>query len=231
MTLLLTSAAAIAFVHTVLGPDHYVPFIALSKARDWPFVKTTWITVLCGLGHVLGSVVLGFIGIFAGLALHKLEITESIRGDVAAWLVIAFGLVYGVWGVNRAVRNKPHTHLHAHANGTEHQHLHSHRESHSHVHAADARNITPWILFTIFVFGPCEPLIPLLMYPAATNSVLSVVAVAVLFSVITIATMTALVLMGTFGLSFLPLKPLARFSHAIAGVTILLCGVAMHFGL
>jgi len=231
MTLLLSSAVAIAFVHTVLGPDHYLPFIAMSKARNWSFVKTTWITILCGLGHVLGSVVLGFIGIFAGLALHTLEITESIRGDVAAWLLIAFGLVYGAWGINRAIRNKPHTHIHAHASGTEHQHVHSHRGNHSHAHTAADRTITPWILFTIFVFGPCEPLIPLLMYPAATDSTLSVVFVAVLFSAVTIATMTALVLMGTFGLSYLPLKPLARFGHAIAGVTIFLCGVAMYFGL
>ncbi|HOD34406.1 MAG TPA: hypothetical protein PLR20_01590 [Syntrophales bacterium] len=29
---------------------------------------------------------------------------------------------------------------------------------------------TPWVLFTIFVLGPSEPLIPVLMFPAARNA-------------------------------------------------------------
>jgi hypothetical protein len=32
MQLLLTAAMSIAFLHTITGPDHYVPFIALSKS-------------------------------------------------------------------------------------------------------------------------------------------------------------------------------------------------------
>ena len=39
------------------------------------------------------------------------------------------------------------------------------------------------ILFTIFVFGPCEPLIPILMYPAAKSSVAGMLLVAGVFSV------------------------------------------------
>ena len=56
------AAAAIAFTHTITGPDHYLPFIVMSKARKWSLWKTSWITFLCGLGHVLSSVVIGEIG-------------------------------------------------------------------------------------------------------------------------------------------------------------------------
>ena len=45
---------------------------------------------------------------------------------------------------------------------------------HSHVHAQLPDNLTPWILFTIFVFGPCEPLIPLVMFPAAEHTMVGV---------------------------------------------------------
>ena len=41
---------------------------------------------------------------------------------------------------------------------------------------------TPWVLFLIFVFGPCEPLIPLVMYPAAKHNIQGAIIVAILFS-------------------------------------------------
>lgn len=87
------------------------------------------------------------------------------------------------------------------------------------------------MLFTIFVFGPCEPLIPILMYPAAAQSTLGVVLVASVFGVVTIATMVTVVLLLSFGLESLPTRRLERYSHALAGFAILLCGVAIHFGL
>ncbi|KPL07053.1 hypothetical protein AMJ86_06120, partial [bacterium SM23_57] len=90
-------------------------------------------------------------------------------------------------------------------------------------------NLTPWILFTVFVLGPCEPLIPLLMYPAAKGNITNVVVVASIFSAATILTMTATVLVLRAGVSFLPLKHMERYIHALAGGTILLCGVSIRF--
>jgi len=51
-TLLLLTAMSVAFVHTLSGPDHYLPFMMIAKARNWSLAKTSWVTVLCGLGHV-----------------------------------------------------------------------------------------------------------------------------------------------------------------------------------
>ena len=50
------TAASIALIHTIFGPDHYLPFVVLSKARKWSNLKTVWITILCGIGHVGSSV-------------------------------------------------------------------------------------------------------------------------------------------------------------------------------
>ena len=92
--ILSATAVSLAFMHTLLGPDHYLPFIVLSEAKKWSTKKTMLITMLCGLGHVLSSVLLGFIGIAAGVALSKLVGIEEVRGSIAAWLFIAFGLIY-----------------------------------------------------------------------------------------------------------------------------------------
>ncbi len=46
-----------------------------------------------------------------------------------------------------------------------------------------------------------------------------------------ILTMLAVVLLLSFGLSRLPTRGLDRYSHALAGLAIFLCGVAIHLGL
>ena len=70
--LLVLTAASIGFIHTLLGPDHYVPFVAMGAARRWTTRKTLLVTSLCGLGHVAGSVAIGMIGIAIGVSLSRI---------------------------------------------------------------------------------------------------------------------------------------------------------------
>ena len=258
--MLYATAASVAVVHTLLGPDHYLPFVAMSRAGGWSVRKTVVITLLCGLGHVLSSVVLGLIGIAFGVAVFKLEEIDRFRGNLAGWLLIAFGLTYFAWGVRRAVRNQPHSHFHAHADGVIHAHEHTHHADHVHVHSISepARSeprltrsgqsepgepvtgqsvagpcrssVTPWVLFTIFLFGPCEPLIPILMFAAARGTTWTVMSVTIVFGVTTLATMTMIVLSTRYVVGLTPLPRLHRFGHAIAGLVVLACGVAVQVG-
>jgi len=62
-SILMISAASTGFLHTLLGPDHYLPFIVMGKARRWSLWKTAWITIVCGIGHIGSSVSLGMVGI------------------------------------------------------------------------------------------------------------------------------------------------------------------------
>ena len=228
------TAVSIGFLHTIAGPDHYLPLIVMSKARSWSNLKTIFITLLCGIGHVGSSIVIGAIGIAFGLSVAHLQIFEGYRGNVAAWIFIIFGLAYFGWGLWRGIRNKKHSHHHPHihddGNFHKHEHLHNHGKQHAHEHPAETKvNITPWILITIFVLGPCEPLIPLLMLPAARQNSMGVVTVAVVFSITTIITMIGMVLLPLFGLKMLPMKFLERYMHAVAGFTIFICGVGIEF--
>ena len=238
IVILTATAATIGFVHTLIGPDHYLPFIVMSKARKWNTFKTIWITASCGLGHVISSVVLGAIGVAFGIGLRKLELVESIRGDWAAWAFLIFGVGYLAWGLRRAYLNKPHKHIHVH-NGEVHIHEHNHEHTmdkseeipHQHQHKEKTTNLTPWILFLIFVLGPCEPLIPILMYPAARASVGGLILVTSVFAIATIGTMLAIVLAVNFGIQFIKVGKLERYSHAIAGATIALSGGLILLGL
>ncbi len=229
---LLVSAVTVGFLHTILGPDHYLPFVAMARVGDWSRRKTMLITALCGVGHVAGSVVLGLVGIAFGLSLTRLQAFESSRGSIAAWGLILFGLLYGVWGLRRALRGHRHSHVHAHADGTLHAHTHAHAREHLHPHGASSpepASMTPWVLFVIFLLGPCEALIPLLMFPAATESWGALLLVSGTFGLVTVSTMMGVVFASMEGLHHLSFPQAERFSHVFAGATILLCGIAIQF--
>ena len=160
----------------------------------------------------------------------KLEGAESVRGGFAAWLLIGFGFAYFVWGLRRAIRNKPHTHRHLHGDGDRARSRARHASEHAHVHDAprgQKANITPWILFTIFVFGPCEPLIPLVMYPAAKHDFGGVLFVAAAFGLTTILTMLSIIAVSSYGLSFVRFGRYERYAHAMAGAMIFVSGLGV----
>jgi nickel/cobalt exporter len=227
--LLSATALSVGFLHTILGPDHYLPFIVLSQAKKWSARKTMLITFLCGIGHVGSSVILGFIGIAVGFSINRLVSIESYRGNIAGWLIIAFGLVYTIISIRNLRKSYRHTHNHFHLGGRSHDHEHDHNEQHVHVHETDTVSTTPWILFLIFIFGPCEPLIPLVIYPASKNNIQGVIIVSLLFGVVTISTMLSIVMAFRLGLSKINLKPLEKYNHVIAGSIILLSGIAIRF--
>ncbi|MDH3196695.1 MAG: sulfite exporter TauE/SafE family protein [Candidatus Krumholzibacteria bacterium] len=223
LVILLGSAVGIGFLHAVIGVDHWLPFAVLGRAQSWPLRRVLAVTAACGVGHVLSSVVLGALGIGLGVAVTHLEAIEGVRGNLAAWMLIVFGVVYAAWSVARPRR--AHRHIHAHADGEIHVHAH---EGLPHGHATrDARTVTAWSLFVIFVLGPCEPLIPLLMAPAIASGAEGVALVAVVFGVTTIATMAVMVAVVYAGLSVRVFRRLQAHAHPLAGVAIALSGLAI----
>ncbi len=227
---LILTALSIGFVHTVIGPDHYLPFVLIGRARGWSLKFTASITIICGIGHVLGSVILGLLGVALGIAVGALERVAAVRGDLASWLLIGVGVAYAAWGLRIGLRAGEHTHEHEHAD-EHHHHSHHHLGHHAHLHG-DVKSITPWAMFIVFVLGPCEPLIPILMYPAAKQSWADLVLVTIAFGAITITTMTAVVVIMSKGMIKIKLGFLERYVHALSGIIIALSGLSIKaFGL
>ena len=226
LEVLIVAAVSISFLHTVTGPDHYLPFIALSKSRGWSFTKTLSWTVVCGVGHIGSSVLLGLGGAAIGWSLSKLQWVESIRGGLAGWVLLSFGLAYSIWGIIRAQRNNPHKHFDIYEDGAVYVFEHKHGES---VMPKEKHKVTPWVMFLIFLLGPCEPMIPLLSFPAAQNSVRGMMMLITIYTGFTLATMILMVILGYYGISFFKTAKLERYMHALGGATIFCCGVGMVF--
>lgn len=241
MSALLLAALTIGVVHTLVGPDHYLPFIFLGRAEGWALRKTLLWTAVCGVGHVLSSVLVGGLGISLGWAVGGMQQLESIRGEIANFGLIGFGLVYGLWGLWRGGRG--HAHVHVHADGTIHAHAHVHdptaESANAHaempheepVHVAGHRR-TLWTLFIVFVLGPCEPLIPLLLLPATEHSLGGIAAVVGLFGAATVGTMLVVVGLASWGVREVRLGAMQRWIHALAGFAIVISSVMVKaFGL
>ena len=84
-------------------------------------------------------------------------------------------------------------------------------------------------MFIIFALGPCEPLIPHLMVPAAEHNSAGVILIATIFGGVTVATMLTIVLLVSFGFKSFSMGKLEKYTHVMAGATIFLSGCAIVF--
>jgi len=221
----IATAVAVAVVHTLLGPDHYLPFIMIGRARRWSAARTIVITAVCGVGHVASSVFLGLAGLAFGWTIGRIQAAEGLRGNLSAWILVAFGTAYAAWGARHAYRRSRGIVTHAHH---EHVHVHAHGDhDHGHAHDMPGKSVTFWTLFAVFVLGPCEPLVPLFILPASRGLWGLAAATALIFGIVTIACMALLTGAGLAGFQRLPLGPLERWSHALAGAVIALSGLSV----
>ncbi|HYK00369.1 MAG TPA: hypothetical protein VE974_01345 [Thermoanaerobaculia bacterium] len=104
------AAATVGALHT-LAPDHWMPFAALARARNWTPARAVRTTAICGLGHVTVSAILGIAALSVGLG-----VAELIGGKLATLapaLLMLFGTVYMLWGL------RPHRHRHEKRGATE----------------------------------------------------------------------------------------------------------------
>lgn len=226
MTYLVLTAISISCLHTLSGPDHYLPFIALSKAKSWSLQRTILWTVLCGVGHVASSVVLGLLGIGLGWSLSKLSWFEDIRGGIAGWAMLVAGLGYTLYSFIQLYKNKAHKHFETYSNGEMYVYEHQHGTA---VLPQQKTRVTPWVMFIVFLLGPCEPLIPLLSFPAAQQSVWGISVLVGVFTLFTLAVMVLMVVLGFYGLSIFKTAWLEKWVHVLAGTTVWICGAGMLF--
>jgi sulfite exporter TauE/SafE len=220
------TAIGIASLHTVLGPDHYLPFIALSKAHNWSFGKTFMWVIICGCGHVWSSVLLGLGGALLGWNLSKISWLENVRGGMAGWALLLFGLLYCLWGLWRAWQNKSHKHFDTYQDGNIYVYEHKHGQA---VASAEKHKVTPWVMFIIFLLGPCEPMIPLLFVPAAKNSIAGMIILIAVYTLFTLITMLVMVLLGYYGLKLFKTEKLERYMHALGGLALFVSGAGILF--
>ncbi|MBO9618474.1 MAG: hypothetical protein J7539_05500 [Niabella sp.] len=219
------TAITISCLHTASGPDHYLPFVVLSRSRKWSRSRTIFLTIICGIGHILSSVLIGFAGVFLGWQLTKITWLQDVRGHLSGWALLIFGILYLLYGIRQAYLNKPHKHFDVMGDDV-YVYEHTHGQT---VMPGSRVKVTPLVLFAIFVMGPSEPLVPLLFYSGTQRSISEIVVLITVFTISTVLTMLTMVLIGIYGYSFFNTSRLERYMHAIGGGVVTLCGIGIVF--
>lgn len=223
---LIFTAVVTAVLHTLTGPDHYLPFIALGKSRDWSLGKTAVITAVAGVIHVLGTVALGLVFLWVAMDLQLLEGITEFRGTFASWALLGFGAVYTLWGLFHGLQHKG-TRVHSHGSDSLMHRLA--RFLQGRVDPQKANLLVNVAVFAIFAFGPVEPLITLIMIPSAAFGLGTAVAISLVFLAAKTLTMVVMVLGSLKGLKFLP-PVLHNQGHTLAGLTLVFSGTFMVLG-
>ena len=83
-----------------------------------------------------------------------------------------------------------------------------------------------WLLVAVLVFGPCEPLIPL-MFLAYKEGMAAVWIVALVFSVVTVAMVVGQSCLTYAGVQLVRAAWMERYAHAISGLVIVLTAIAV----
>ena len=113
--------------HVVTGPDHLAALapIAVDQPRKAMRIGLRW-----GLGHGLGVIILGALGVFARSAVDV--------DAISAWseFIVGFALIaVGVWALRRTMKMVIHAHPHDHQQDSEsagHSHFHVHTSAGDH---------------------------------------------------------------------------------------------------
>jgi len=226
LSILLITAISVSILHTVSGPDHYIPFIAIGKSKGWKLPKIVMWTAICGSAHVLASVLLALGGAAIGFSLGKIDGLNEVRGGLASWAIFIFGLLYFLYGLYNVYRNKRHKHFDVYDDGSVYVFEHDHKQM---TYVSKRRKVTPWILFLIFLLGPCEVLFPLLTYPAVEQSTFNMLILIGVFLLTTVSTMIIVVSLLYYGFKFIKTEWLEKYITPISGLSIAICGIGMVF--
>lgn len=127
--LILASGLIAGCVHVVTGPDHLAALtpLAIEDPKRAAGQGFRW-----GLGHGLGALVLGGVGILA---------RSTIDVDaISAWAEVLAGaalIVIGLWSLRKASQIVVHAHPHDHE-GETHHHVHVHANATGREHDGEA---------------------------------------------------------------------------------------------
>lgn len=193
----------LAMVHALI-PNHWLPLVAVARAEGWKQKDITSVTFLAALAHVTGTVVLGFV---LGVIGKKLQTDYgNTIYVVSSILLIVFGLIY--FSVNL-----PHHH-------------HSEQKD----VAAFKRSKIKWILIFTFMMllSPCLE-VESLFLSAGAYGMQTVVAMAIIYAIVSISGIMLLVYLGYKGINLLPANFIEHNEKRISGMVLILVGIISFF--
>ena len=219
--LLLLSSCSTAIIHALI-PDHWLPFVLMSRVEHWSERRVAALTGLAGLLHVGVTIVAGGLTILVGSATVESLAARTGRSleFLGGLLLVVFGVTYGIWRHRREARAHapadkpraaPETHIHAHGHLLERW-----------FHPA----LTAGALVIVIGMSPCALLVPIL-FAASAEGTGALLASALGFALCTVGTMVGVTVFAARGMRRIDLPFFARYGDLISGALVSAIGLLM----
>jgi len=222
---LLAAAAGVGLGHAVL-PDHWVPLSVIARTQRYPLRRVLRLSSLAGLAHVALSLLLGAILIVVGLQFRttverheNLIVGGLLLTTGAVFLILELlgrghGHSHDETGGHGHGHSRDHGHTHSHDPGHDDAFSHGDKEilDHTHQHSTDTIAVTSStppqhshgrttrLLAFIIPFGaaasPDLTILPVFLAASALG-LTAALGTLVVFSLVTLATIVGLTMLGT----------------------------------
>ena len=195
-------AAGVGVLHTLAGPDHYLPLVAIGQSRSWTLRRLVGATVGLGLIHcaVSALLVVGLMSLWGSVASDTLV---DAMATTSAWLMVGTGVALMVAAWRRRRIGPPR----------------------------DGRAGLV-LLSLVFLVGPCEWLIPCALSAGAEHGLWGALGVCAVYTLCTVSTMVTAVTVIQAGLHRVvrQTKTGPAFGGLLAALTCAACGTLMLLG-
>lgn len=229
--LLFLSSCSTAIIHALI-PDHWLPFALVGRAQGWSERRTLLLAGLTGVVHVAVSILVGVaIVLFGSAQARRLAgLLGASLETLGGWLLVAFGLAYGIWAHVRERRAHADPDDHARAGVPPGTGAHHPLHAHGHLLSHWSRGaLTGGMLVAIIGISPCVLFQPIL-FAAAAEGAGAAAAAAAGFASCTVGTMVAVTWVAMRGMRRLSLGFFTRYGDLLSGVIIAALGVAVIAG-
>ncbi len=205
MTTLIIGAILLSIVHAMI-PNHWMPLVILGKAEHWSRRETTFMTVIVGLAHTTSTVIIGILIGLAGVQLS--EKFHHFSTHIAPTILVIIGLIYltlGFWG------------------SSHHHHHHGKIDTKKKSKLA----IVSTLGLAMFL-SPCME-IEAYYFTAAGFGWIGIMAVSVIYIIVTVSGMVLLAYLGMIGVDRLNWHFLDHNERIVTGGILTILGVIAFF--
>jgi len=206
LTQVLLGSLLLSAIHALI-PNHWIPLVAIGRAEGWSRAETLLVTGITGLAHVTSTIL---IGIVAGLLGHEFSTRySSVASVVAPAVLIGLGIIYLVLEV--AGRRRPHRHLATPERGRK-----------------GSRFSLVASLSAAMFFSPCIE-IEAYYFTAGALGWPGILAVSLVYLIVTVAGMVVLVDLGLRGAARIQSHFLEHHEKAVTGLLLVALGLLAYF--
>ncbi len=190
----------LSVIHTLI-PNHWIPLVAIGKAQRWARSQTLLMAGIMSIAHASSTVL---IGILVGLLGHRLSATAVMTSMVPAAILMGLGIIYLV--LDSRTRHEHHHHEHETPGGE----------------VSKLSIVAP--LSVAMFFSPCIE-IEAYYFTAGSWGWRGIIAVSLVYSVVTVLGSVALVDLGLKGTRRIRSHYLEQHEKRVTGLVLVALGL------